>query len=226
MQRLVRLLVALCIALPIWCGSAAAQQSPSPIPNFNGDIQQSDFPCAIVLCVISPSTSKCQPPIKWLVTNFIEKGRSWPTCNFGDGGATTATYSSQPNLACPSNFTAEQASSENGSMGLTGVCLRAVPTCAVTGRNAYTPSVPGAACYTVTIDNNNEHNDITTTLSLEAVIPPAGITSYAMTINSGTYNNTFYFNLGGGAMSNLSASIIYRNQNNSNAYSNSGGNGG
>jgi hypothetical protein len=208
-----------------------AQQTPVPTANYNGDVQEKDFPCAIVLCLANPkgpmAESKCVPPVKWLISNFIEKLKPWPSCNFGDGGNTSASYQTLTHIDCPTGFTAEQATTDSGYSGLTGVCLRAVPTCATTGANAYTPSIAGAACYAVQVDNGNDHYDQITTTYLEAYIPSAGITNYAMNLTSANgYAQTFYFNLGGGAMANLAASIIYRVNNNNAAFNSSGGNGG
>lgn len=212
MRYLVKVLVTMSFVGLLWSGAASAQQTAS------GDVQEKDYPCAIVLCLANPngpmSVSQCVPPVKWLIKNFIEKLKPWPAC-MGPDGNTIANYRSEQHVDCPSGFTAEVASTEYGSV-MTGVCLRAVPTCNTTGKNAYSPSIAGAACYTIQTDNYNDHFSQITTSYLEAFIPGSGVTDYAMTLASGN-RQTFYFNLGG-ASANLGASIIYRN-NNANSYS-------
>lgn len=216
----------LCVAA-LLSGNAHAQTSALPTLPTNGPIQEQDFPCAIVLCVLAPSGSACQPPINWLVKNFIERGKAWPTCDFSSSPGTSVSYATQSNVACPSGFTPEQASTDYGSV-YTGVCLRPVTTCATTGTHAYQPSVAGAACYTYARYSDNGYISIQ---YFEYVIPPTGVTSYSMTVQSAAtavapaYNNTFYFNLGGSNGADLAASIIYSNANNSSSYGNGGNSG-
>lgn len=228
MRFLVKLLVTMFVAMPLCSGIAAADDSTTGTsgPATTGDVQQKDYPCAIVLCLANPkgpmAEEKCKPPVRWLITNFVDKAKPWPACLNQDGSA-IAQYQSQQHIECPSGFTAEQASTEYGGMVFTGVCLRAVPTCAVRGANAYSPSIAGAACYTVQVEGNyNDHYMQSTTVSVEAVIPASGVTSYAMTLTGGN-RESFFFNLGGGS-NNLAASIIYRNNNANTSYS--GGDGG
>jgi hypothetical protein len=150
MRLLVRALAALLLAVGLFSGAAHAQTT---LPA-NGPIQAKDYPCAIVLCVLKPNDPQCRPPIEWLLTGFIYKGKPWPTCDFSSSPGTSVSYATQPHVACPSGFTAEQANVNYGSV-YTGVCLRPVPTCATKGPQAYQPSVPGGACYTYTSYNNN-----------------------------------------------------------------------
>lgn len=214
-KKLVSLLM---LALAAYCGTASAQ---APSPNFNGDVQEQDFPCAIVLCFANPkgptAESKCQPPVNWLINNFIKKFKPWPTCLFNDKDNTQVAYYSQPHVQCPSGFTAEQATTDNGSVVLTGVCLRPVQTCA-----AYSPSVAGAACYTYVTTNDF---GTPSTQYFEYTIPPNGVTSYAMRVYNGSMDNSYYFNLGGSSSGYQSASILYKNGNANNSSNASAGSG-
>lgn len=227
MRRLVKLFVTAMVYLALFSGAAQAQGTTSPLSlPANGDIQQSDYPCALVLCVLKPTDSKCVPVINWLEHSFIEKGKPWPTCNFAGSPGSSASYSAQPHVDCPSGFTPEQANSGYGSV-YTGVCLRPVQTCATTGARAYTPSVAGAACYTYTYYDDNGYAQTT---YFEYIIPPTGVTSYAMNVNVAAtstmpaYKNTFFFNLNGSTGQALAASIINSNANsNYSPYYNSSG---
>ena len=229
MSRLVKLFVTVFALVTLFSEGAHAQDSTSPLSLLlpaNGPIQKSDYPCALVLCVLKPSASDCSPVIDWLVRDILEKGRAWPTCGFAGAPGTTASYAAQPHIDCPSGFTPEQASSGYGST-YTGVCLRPVSTCATKGSHAYTPSVTGAACYTYTYYDNYGNAQ---TEYFEYVIPSTGVTSYAMTVNVAptptmpAYNNTFYFNLNGSTGQDLAASIINSNANSdSSSYTSGGG---
>ncbi|KVN48763.1 hypothetical protein WT12_08435 [Burkholderia territorii] len=229
MRRFVKLFVTAVLAVGVY-GSASAQQSALPgifIANFSGDIQEPDFPCALIICFANPAGAtaepKCGTPVNWLIDNFIKKFRPWPQCIFKDPFGTQVTYANQAHVACPAGFTAETTSSAViwGMNNFTGVCLRPVPTCETTGRNAFSPTVNGSACYTYNI--YNDYGSIVQSYHYEYVIPPNGVTTYSMHISNSTYNNTFYFNLGGNGTGNLSQSIIYKKDpyaNNGQSYGN------
>ena len=218
MRLFVKLFVTAALAFGVY-GSASAQQSVLPgsfIPNFNGDIQESDFPCALILCFANPAgvtaEPKCGSPVNWLIDNFIKKFRPWPLCIFKDPFGTQVSYGNQAHVDCPAGFTPETMS--NSMMGMiygsnyTGVCFRPVESCETTGRNAFTPTVSGSACHTYNI--YNDYGSVVQSYHYEYVIPPNGVTSYSMRLTSSTYNNTFFFNLGGNGTGNLSQSIIYK----------------
>ncbi|KHS09433.1 hypothetical protein BMD20_29640 [Burkholderia multivorans] len=213
--------------------SAIAQVPGTFNPGYTGDIQEPDFPCALVICFANPkgptAESKCNPPVSWLIDNFIKKFRPWPQCIFKDADNTQVSYGSQPHVDCPAGFTAETVST--GILGMlggnnyTGVCLRPVPTCKTTGPNAFTSTAAGSACYTYNV--YNDYGSIVASYHYEYVIAARGVTNYSMRISNSKYDNTFYFNLGGDGTANLSQSIIYKTNpytNNGNAYPRFGSN--
>lgn len=201
MKFFVKLVLA-CLA--VGAGGSVHAQPSGPIANFTGDVQESDFPCAIVLCFSNPrgptAESKCKPPVNWLISNFIRKGKPWPKCDFKDKDKTQVDYFAQSHVECPAGFTPEKSEPDGG---LTGVCLRPLRTCA-----GFQPSTEGGKCFAY-----STYNEFGTgyTAYYEYTIPANGVTSYGMRVYSGVMDRTYHFNLGGGTATNLAASILQKN---------------
>lgn len=200
-----KLLVKLVLAL-ITVAAAGLAHAQTANANFSGDVQESDFPCAIVLCFANPkgptAESKCKPPVNWLIRNFIRKGKPWPKCNFKDKANTQVDYFAQAHVECPPGFTPEQGDAD-GMTVLTGVCLRPLRTC-----TGFQPSAEGGKCFAY-----NTYNEFGTgyTAYYEYTIPANGVTSYGMRVYSGAMDRIYHFNLGGGSTTNLGASILQKN---------------
>ncbi|HGO6143281.1 TPA: hypothetical protein ACK3SM_004317 [Burkholderia cepacia] len=226
------------VVMALLSASSHAWSQQTAVPSNN--LEEKDYPCALVLCFANPngweSVGTCVPPVNWLIKNFIEEFKPWPQCIGGDGQAINS-YANNTHVSCPSGFTAEQVSvGDHGTMAYTGVCLRQLggqtnnnggfwpqpPQQSTVTCQGFTPTVQGGQCVGYT--QNNDFYSWTT--YYEFVIP--GVTNYSMDLrNANGSISKSYFNLGGnGTSPALQSSIIFHDQQTQNAngyYFGSGG---
>ena len=189
-QTNMKTLISVLLVFSLVIGRSALAQSP----NYSNTIQESDYPCALVLCFANPAgplaAPACRPPVNWLF-NLLRHFKPFPVCNMSNGGQ--ANYSYRPHVACPGEFTAESATdSDTGNTYLTGRCLRQVSDCSVAA-----PAGIQTQCMVQPIMADGYSSDyVVGYQTFQVYSPPTGVTSYQMTLNlPGQQPQVFYFNL-------------------------------
>ncbi len=149
----------------------------------SNEIQESDFPCALVLCFANPQGAwaepACHPPMNWLM-NLLRNRRGFPQCRFAEGGG--ATFQSEPNVDCAPGFTAEQSSDEYTGVQYSGMCVRRVPSC----NEAVDPKL-GASCL------GNAGDSETPVSYFYRYAAPKGVTLFSTTVQNKNGNVMKYF---------------------------------